>query len=275
MKKPIGIFDSGVGGLTVFKEIRKHYPYEDIVYFGDTARVPYGPKSPQTIIHYSLQNARFLLSQNVKMIVVACNTASAFALSYLQRILDIPVIGVIEPGAKEAVMQSINKQIGVIGTYGTINSNAYPKAINELLPEAKVFSKACPLFVPIVEEGMESHKISHELAEEYLENLINAGIDTLVLGCTHYPILKNTLREVTDHKINLIDSAEVIAKSLYDILPDREAAEKGKDKFFVSDNEDNFRRIAERITNSRISFLQKVELGESWLLLKNTGESDG
>jgi len=266
MKKPIGIFDSGVGGLTVFKEIRQKFPYEDIVYFGDTARVPYGPKSPATIIQYSLQNARFLLQQQVKMIVVACNTASSYALEQLQQVIPVPVIGVIEPGAKAAIAKTRNNRIGIIGTYGTVNSGAYQNEIHKLRSEAVVYSHPCPMFVPIVEEGLENHAVAMQLAREYLAKLIIKDIDTLILGCTHYPIMKDTIQKVTENKINLIDSAEVIAASLQEILPEIETEGKGKDLFFVSDNEDNFRRIAERIIGSELTYLQKVILGESWFV---------
>lgn len=265
-KKPIGIFDSGVGGLTVYKEIRRIYPCEDLVYFGDTARVPYGPKSPQTIIEYSRQNVRFLLQHQVKLIIVACNTASSFALESLRKEFPVPVTGVIEPGAKAAAAVSRNKRIGIIGTYGTVNSGAYQRELKSLDSSLKVFSKACPLFVPLVEEGLESHRITREIAAEYLAELIEQDIDALILGCTHYPILKDTLLQITQNKIKLIDSAEVIANTLHELLPQAEKSGKGKDLFFVSDNEKNFKKIAERILGFDINNLQLVESGESWFV---------
>jgi glutamate racemase len=266
MKNPIGIFDSGVGGLTVFREIRKHFPHEDILYFGDTARVPYGPKSPDTIIQYSIQNARFLLQNRAKIIVVACNTASALALPTLQSMLQVPVIGVIQPGAKAAVENSDNNKIGIIGTYGTVNSNAYQQEIHKIDPDIEVLAKACPLFVSLVEEGWEDHTVTHQIAAEYLAEFIDAGYDTLILGCTHYPILKKTLSTVTNGKIKLIDSAEVIASSLTSELPEIETSGIGKDLFYVSDNEEKFRRIASRITGKNLEYLDKVFLGESWFI---------
>ena len=176
-KRPIGIFDSGVGGLTVFKEIRKRFPFEDIIYFGDTARVPYGPKSKNTVIEYSIQNARFLMQNGAKIIVVACNTSSAVALDYLKKNLSIPVIGVIEPGAISAVSATKNNKIGIIGTEGTVRSLAYSKAIFELEQNAEVFSNACPLFVPLVEEGWESHKITKGIIKEYINSRLHSLSD--------------------------------------------------------------------------------------------------
>ena len=266
MKNPIGIFDSGVGGLTVFREIRRHFPHEDILYFGDTARVPYGPKSPDTIIQYSIQNARFLLQNRAKIIVVACNTASALALPTLQSMLKVPVIGVISPGAKAAVENSDNHKIGIIGTYGTVNSGAYQQEIHKINPQIEVLAKACPLFVPLVEEGWEDHAVTHQIASEYLAEFLKAGYDTLILGCTHYPILKNTLNTVTNGKIKLIDSAEVIASCLESELPEIQTSGIGKDLFYVSDNEEKFRRIASRITGTNLEYLDKVFLGESWFI---------
>ncbi len=265
-KRPIGIFDSGVGGLTVFKEIRKEFPFEDIIYFGDTARVPYGPKSKNTVIEYSVQNARFLLQNGAKIIVVACNTSSSVALDYLKQNLSIPVIGVIEPGATAAVSNSKNKKIGVIGTEGTIRSRAYFNAILEIEKQAEIFSIACPLFVPLVEEGWESHRITKEIIKAYLYPILKKNIDALVLGCTHYPILKKTLREVIGNNVNLIDSAEAIAKSLEKLLPFPETEIKGKETFYVSDNEDKFKKIASRILEKEIAKLIMVRLGESWYI---------
>ncbi len=265
-KNPIGIFDSGVGGLTVFKEIRKQFPYEDIVYFGDTARVPYGPKSRNTVIEYSIQNARFLMQYGVKIIVVACNTSSAVALPILQKQLNIPVIGVIEPGAETAKMCTENNRVGVIGTYGTIRSDAYAKAISNIDDKTKVFSKACPLFVSLAEEGWERHEIANVVAREYLSDIIAQDIDTLVLGCTHYPILKQTIQDVVGSNIKLVDSAEAVSHKLIDILPNPESEISGIDHFFVSDNENNFRAIASRIIEQEIKSLERVKLGEVWYL---------
>jgi len=253
-----------VGGLTVFKEIRKKFPFENIIYFGDTARVPYGPKSKNTVIEYSIQNARFLMQNGAKIIVVACNTSSAVALDYLKKNLSVPVIGVIEPGAISAVSTTKNNKIGIIGTEGTIRSKAYSKAIFELEQKSEVFINACPLFVPLVEEGWESHKITKEIIKEYIYPLLKNQIDTLVLGCTHYPILKKALREVVGNKVNLIDSAEAIAESLEKLLPFPEENGIGSETFYVSDNEDKFKKIASRILEKEIDKLIMVKLGESW-----------
>ncbi|PID28532.1 MAG: glutamate racemase [Candidatus Cloacimonadota bacterium] len=265
-KKAIGIFDSGVGGLTVFKEIRKQFPNEDIIYFGDTARLPYGPKSRRTIIEYSLQNASFLVQQQVKIIIIACNTASSVALDILKQTLDIPVIGVIEPGSLAAVNASKNKKIGVIGTSGTIKSMAYEKEIRRLSSEVTIMSRACPLLVSLAEEGWLDHKATELIISEYLEDFKNIDIDTLVLGCTHYPILKKAVGKFFDNKINLIDSAEAISEVLKEILPEPEISGEGKDNFYVSDNEEKFINTANIILGKEISALNRVVLGKSWLV---------
>ncbi len=265
-KRPIGIFDSGVGGLTVFKEIRRRFPHEDIIYFGDTARVPYGPKSKNTVIDYSIQNARFLIQQGAKIIVIACNTSSATALTELQKLLPVPVLGVIEPGALSAVNNSGNKRIGVIGTEGTIRSRAYSTAISKLDNSCIVFSEPCPLFVPLAEEGWEDHEVTRLTIKEYLTSLIQNNIDTLVLGCTHYPILKTAIQKFVGKEIALVDSAEAVTDKLDNILPDKESEGIGKDLFYVSDNEEKFRSIASKILDMEIDKLIKVKLGEGWFL---------
>lgn len=263
---PIGIFDSGVGGLTVYKEIRKNFPNEDIVYFGDTARVPYGPKSKNTVIDYSIQNARFLMQLGVKIIVIACNTSSAVALETLNSILDIPVLGVIEPGAENAVEKTKNGRIGVIGTEGTIRSKAYTSAIKNLNPNIEVFEKPCPLFVSLAEEGWHKHNVSKQIAEIYLSDLLEKKIDTLVLGCTHYPILKNIINEVCGDNINLVDSSQAIQFHLKKIIAEKQMPVIGSDYFFVSDNEEKFNCIARDILEISNFSLQKVKLGESWYI---------
>jgi glutamate racemase len=265
-KQPIGIFDSGIGGLTVFKEIRKQFPQEDIIYFGDTARVPYGPKSPQTVLNYSVQNARFLLQNGAKIIVVACNTSASVALQKLREILPIPIIGVIQPGAAHATSVTQNRKIGIIGTEGTIRSDAYSHAIKNIDPKIQVFSKACPLLVSLVEEGWEEHQISELIIREYLQDLQQQDIDTLVLGCTHYPILKKAIGKIVGKNIKLVDSAEAVAANLKEMLPNPETETAGSNKFYVSDNEDKFRQIATRILNREIEPLHRVTLGESWFV---------
>jgi len=276
-KRPIGIFDSGVGGLTVFSEIRKKFPHEDLIYFGDTARVPYGPKSKNTIIDYSIQNTRFLNSFQVKLIIIACNTSSALAIEQLQEHFSVPIMGVLEPGAEQAVKKSKNGKIGIIGTEGTINSMAYPKEIKRLNPDAETFSASCPLFVPIVEEGLQNHPIALIIAKEYLSSLLKEKIDTLVLGCTHYPILKKVIHQAVGEEITLINSAEAITEYLENYLTtsinqtDTYLANEskeilGKDFFFVSDNEDKFKKIASRILDLEITNLKRVKLAESWFI---------
>lgn len=264
MKKPIGIFDSGVGGLTVYRAIREAFPEEDLIYFGDTARVPYGPKSPNTIIAYSIQNARFLLQRGIKILIVACNTSSAVAIPELKKLTDIPIIGVIAPGAEQAVNFTQNQHIGVIGTEGTIRSNAYKTAINAILPTATVHSIACPLFVPIVEEGWMQHPTAKLIVEEYLAGFKALQVDTLVLGCTHYPLLSEVIQTSMGTGVKLVDSAQAITSYLKPMLPNELDGETGTDSFYVSDNEAKFAQIAERIIGSRLSQLKRVHLFESW-----------
>jgi len=265
-KKPIGIFDSGVGGLTVFKEIRRRFPHEDLIYFGDTARVPYGPKSKNTVIDYSIQNARFLIQQGAKIIVIACNTSSATALEKLRKLLPVPVVGVIDPGAQAALKATKFKRIGVIGTEGTIRSKAYSSVISKLDNTCEVVSRSCPLFVPLAEEGWEDHAVTKQIIEEYLTPLVKKKIDTLVLGCTHYPILKRSIREVIGNNIMLVDSAEAVADKLHEVPFNKVTDGIGTNHFYVSDNEDKFRKIASKILNMEIEKLIRVKLGEGWFL---------
>jgi glutamate racemase len=205
-QKPIGVFDSGIGGLTVVKRLASTLPNENIIYFGDTARVPYGSKSNSTVIEYSIQNTKFLLQKNIKALVVACNTASSIAIPDLKKMFDIPIIGMIEPGSRMALSKTHNKKIGVIGTRATISNLAYSKEIKRLNEKAEVFEKPCPLFVPLAEEGWIKHRATYEIAEEYLKELREEEIDTLVLGCTHYPILTEVIQKVIGLNVSLIDS---------------------------------------------------------------------
>lgn len=264
MKRPIGIFDSGIGGLTVYKAIRRRFPEEDLIYFGDTARVPYGPKSPNTIIDYSVQNARFLLQSNIKILIVACNTSSAVAIPALIDLAHIPVIGVIEPGSQQALKTSKNKHIGVIGTEGTVRSEAYTQSIKSLEPSAEVFSRACPLFVSLAEEGWLDHAATRMIAAEYLSYFKDKNIDTLVLGCTHYPLLKDVIQEVVGPHVSLVDSAETIAGYLETMLDAEPTGTPGKDAFFVSDNEQKFAALASQILGIGLSDLKRVRMFESW-----------
>lgn len=266
MKRPIGVFDSGVGGLTVYKEIRAAFPNEDLIYFGDTARVPYGPKSPMTIIEYSKQNARFLLQQDIKILVVACNTSSSVAIPHLKELTAIPILGVIGPGSETALKTSKNNRIGVIGTEGTVRSEAYTKTIKSLEPKAEVFSRACPLFVPLAEEGWQDHPISKEIAKEYISPLLAEGIDTLVLGCTHYPLLSKVIQEVVGDDVRLVDSAKAIANHLRDYIVSNPQDTKGKDSFYVSDSDNRFSEIASRILGDSFKGLKNVRLHETWII---------
>ena len=200
---PIGVFDSGVGGLTVAREIMRQMPDESIVYFGDTARVPYGSKSKETVTRYSEQIVRFLLSQNVKAIAVACNTASAYALPTLEKDCPVPIIGVMKPGARTAAECTENGKIGVIGTTATISSGIYTEYIRELMPRAQVLGRACPLFVPLVEEGLWEDPVTDEIARRYLVELMDEGIDTLILGCTHYPLIRKTIGRIVGESVGL------------------------------------------------------------------------
>ncbi|PLX87055.1 MAG: glutamate racemase [Desulfuromonas sp.] len=243
----IGVFDSGVGGLTVLRELQRQLPYEPLVYLGDTARVPYGTKSPQTVLRYAQEAARFLTAQRVKLLVVACNTASAVALSTLAETYRLPVVGVIEPGACRALDVSRNRRIGVIGTEGTIRSGAYERALKASDPTVEVYAVSCPLFVPLAEEGWMNHPSAEMIAADYLAPLLNQGVDTLVLGCTHYPLLKQTLQRVAGPDVQLIDSAEetakVVAGELYSRSLQRSAAESLPPRYFVTDIPDRFERV--------------------------------
>lgn len=263
---PIGFFDSGIGGLTVVKAVAQLLPNENIVYFGDTARVPYGSKSNETVVEYSLQAANFLLRKNIKLLVVACNTASSVALKDLKRFLTIPVIGMIEPGSKLALRESKNGKIGIIGTNATINNKAYSQELKKLNPKLKVFEKACPLFVPIAEEGWIDHKATELIAKEYLTELKSKKIDSLVLGCTHYPILKDVIQKVMGKSVTLVDSGSPAAQLVDEYLNGRGlrniSNQIGKREFYVSDIPTKFREIAERFLGKKITHLHKVELDE-------------
>ncbi|HEX7807679.1 MAG TPA: glutamate racemase [Thermoanaerobaculia bacterium] len=257
---PIGVFDSGVGGLTVFREIARALPRQPLIYLGDSARVPYGTKSPATVVRYSLEAARHLLGRGVTMLVVACNTATAAALPILQAELSIPVIGVVEPGARAAV-EKTSGVIGVIATEGTVRSRAYTKAIKALDPDVEVIESAAPLFVPLAEEGWANTHVAREVAEIYLEPLIDAGIDTLVLGCTHYPILRATIEKVVGDAVNIVDSAETTAEMVKEALGASRGMNAPQHQFLVTDAEERFRRIAGEFLDHEIQNLELVTLG--------------
>lgn len=251
---PIGVFDSGVGGLTVVREIMRQIPNEKIIYFGDTARVPYGNKSQDTVTRFSEQIVRFLRTFRVKTIVVACNTASAYALDTLERDIDIPIIGVVKPGAKVAAETTKNGRIGVIATEATIGSRIYNKYIQELNNNVFIYGKACPLFVPLVEEGLLEDPVTDEIARRYLNELIDIDIDTLILGCTHYPIIRSTLGRIMGSGVTLVNPAYETARELKELLESHnlqndEPPALGADRyqFYVSDMADKFLRFANSI----------------------------
>ena len=248
---PIGVFDSGVGGLTVVRQLHKALPAEDIVYLGDTARVPYGTKSPSTVVRFACEDTQFLLQQNVKAVVVACNTCSAWAMPMLEKKFAVPVFGVILPGVRAALEQTRNQRIGILGTSATIRSKAYSNAILARCDSAKVFARACPLLVPLVEEGWTRRAVTDTVLREYLEPILRHRIDTLILGCTHYPLLKPAIRKIAGPNVKLVDSAESCA--LY--VRERLAKQKllamkrrraGTIQPFVTDETDRFGDLARR-----------------------------
>ena len=265
---PIGVFDSGVGGLTVAREIMRHLPNEDIVYFGDTARVPYGSKSKDNIIRYSRQIIHFLQTKGVKVIVIACNTASALALDVVKDEFDIPIIGVVEPGARAALEVTQTKKIGVIGTEGTVRSGMYEKVIQGICPDVIVIAKACPLFVPLVEEGFKKHHVTEEIIDYYLASMKESDIDALILGCTHYPLLRSKILEYVGEKINLVNPAYETAMDLkhilklYDIENPSVSGEHGSYSFYVSDAADKFKQFANSILPYDIEMTKQVNIEE-------------
>lgn len=272
---PIGVFDSGIGGLTVVKEIMSLLPNEKIIYFGDTARLPYGSKSQETIIAYSRQIIRFLLGSDgtapkVKAIVIACNTASALALDEVAKETPVPVIGVVKPGARAAVQATVNGKIGVIATEGTIRSNIYSNIIRKANPQMEVHGKACPLFVPLVEEGWVGTDVARQVAEIYLADLKQVGIDSLVLGCTHYPLIREVVHKVMGESVTLVNPAYETARSLEEVLRKNRILNLGpkavqKDHaFYVSDGEEKFRQFAN-------SILPEVELSTADVNLVDVG----
>lgn len=262
--RPIGVFDSGVGGLTVVKEIINQLPNENIIYFGDTARVPYGTKSPETVTKYSFQNVRFLLTHDVKTIVIACNTASAVSLNSVKKEFELPILGVVRPGAEAASKVTKNEKVGIIGTRATVLSKAYEKAIKALDNDILVTQAACPLFVSLVEEGWLENEVTYKTAEEYLKIMKNKEIDTLILGCTHFPLLMKTIRKVMGKGVNLVNPALETAKQLKDILKSkdmlRDEALEPEYKYFLSDIETKFEKIANNCLEKKIRDIEKVDI---------------
>jgi glutamate racemase len=262
--KPIGVFDSGVGGLTVVRALIDQLPHENIVYFGDTARVPYGPKSPQVVREYAAQDTDFLVSHDVKMIVVACNTVSSVALDVVTKRARVPVAGVIFPGSEAAVQSTRNKRVGVIGTVGTVNSDAYANAIRQIDPTVMVFSHPCPLFVPLAEEGWVDHQATELIAHEYLFPLLLHKIDTLVLGCTHYPLLHDVINRVTRQSVTLIDAGRETAKTVERILDTSDLRNSSEHRaniqFYVSDIPQKFSEIAERFLGRKPGVIHRADV---------------
>lgn len=265
---PVGVFDSGVGGLTVAREIMRQLPNENLVYLGDTARVPYGSKSRDNIIRYSRQIIHFLKTKGVKAIVIACNTASALALDVVREESDIPIIGVVEPGARAALQITQTKKIGVIGTEATVQSAMYGKIIKGLDPTVSVIGKACPLFVPLVEEGFAKHKVTEEIIDYYLASMKESDIDSLILGCTHYPLLRSRIRAYLGDKIQLVNPAYETAMDLKYILKESGMENAGKEgehatySFYVSDAADKFKQFANSILPYDIETTQQINIEE-------------
>lgn len=266
---PIGVFDSGVGGMTVVREIMRQMPNEKIIYFGDTARVPYGNKSKETVTRFSKQIARFLQTHHVKTIVVACNTASAYAIEELEAELDVPVIGVVKPGAKMAADITRNGKIGVIATEGTIGSGLYTKYIKSLREDAVIYGKACPLFVPLVEEGLWEDPVTVEIARRYLNELIDLDIDTLILGCTHYPLIRSTIGKVMGEGVTLVNPAYETAIALKQLLAEKGmlnevAPPLGSNpyQFYVSDGAEKFKQFANSIIKYGILSAKTINIEE-------------
>ena len=265
---PIGVFDSGVGGLTVAREIMRNLPHEKIVYFGDTARVPYGSKSKETILRYSRQIVRFLQTQEVKAIVVACNTASALALETISEEIDTPIIGVVKPGAKVAAQTTRNKKIGLIGTRATVKSDLYRRTIQAENPEIEVIGQPCPLFVPLVEEGWLKDPVTIEVAKRYLAPLLEKDIDTLILGCTHYPLLRSTLKTLVGDEVTLVNPAYETAKELQRLLKEQgmeneiHTDEEFPYRFFVSDEEECFQEFANSILPYNVKRTEQINIEE-------------
>jgi glutamate racemase len=262
--QPIGVFDSGIGGLTVVNALTRRLPHENIVYFGDTARVPYGPKSPQVVREYAAQDAAFLMGHHVKMVVVACNTVSAVALDVVQKLARVPVVGVIQPGAEAAVAASKKRRIGIIGTQGTVNSEAYAHAVRGCAPDVQLFSRACPLFVPLAEEGWIDHQVTRMVAREYLFPLTLERIDTLILGCTHYPVLRAAIQAAVGPAVVLVDSGEATAVEVERVLDAGKlrnpSPARPQLQFYVSDIPAKFTEVGERFLGQSMGRVRRVAI---------------
>ena len=261
--RPIGVFDSGIGGLTVVNALTEALPNESIFYVGDTARVPYGNKSRNSIQQFSCEITKWLIEQDCKMIVVACNTVSSLALDELNRQFSIPIIGVIEPVVRHAVNTSNNSSIGILGTQATVKSDAYKKCITAINSQLNIVSQACPLFVPLVEEGWINGKVPHLVASHYLKKFKNMSVDTMILGCTHYPLLKSVISSVLGNKIQLVDSGESTAKVVSDLLYHNKLVsgeQKGGIQCFVTDDAKSFNILAVKFLNKKIFKTKVIDL---------------
>ncbi len=270
--RPIGIFDSGLGGLTVLKEIKKLLPQESLIYFGDNGRYPYGTKSKETVLKYTRQDVAFLLSKGVKLLVVACNTVSSLALPDIRPFINVPVVEVIEPGARAALKKTRTGRIGIIATTGTIASGVYSKAIHSRNPEVKIFPKACPLFVSLVEEGWWDNEIARMVAAEYLDSLKRENIDTLVLGCTHYPLLSQTIRKVVGEDVVQVSSAEELSVSLRELLlADNlfSGLSNAEYLFYTSDSVEKFKELGRLILGDEIVNVERVDMEKYGLVAGN------
>ena len=269
MERPIGIFDSGVGGLTVAREIFELLPGEDVVYFGDVGRTPYGPRSKEIIIQFTAQDVAFLMEHQVKYVVCACNSASAVALNTVASNYNVEMIGVIRPGAEAAVEKTKTGRIGVIGTQATIGSNSYAQMIHEFDSDLKVFSLACPLFVPLAEEGYIDKEATYLIARDYLQTMIDVQVDTLIMGCTHYPLLEHVIADVMGDKVTLINSGRETARATYraltdagllNILATQKPSKMGEHKYFVSDVPDKFAQVATRFLGTVIDRITRIDI---------------
>lgn len=262
--KAIGIFDSGIGGLTVLKALEEALPHENLIYLGDTARVPYGNKSRETITRYSIENTNFLIQGGVKLVVVACNTASALALPELRRQFSLPIVGVIEPGARAALSATKSKEVGVIGTESTVSSSSYSKAIQSIDPNVRVWGIACPLFVPLAEEGWTHDEITEAVAHKYLSPFLKTPIDTLILGCTHYPLLKGIIGKVMGEKVSLVDSAQETALAVKQLLAEknlvRSDSSRRSETLFVTDSPARFKEVGRNFLNRSLEGVALVTL---------------
>jgi len=260
---PLGIFDSGVGGLTVLREVLQQLPGEEFIYLGDTGRYPYGPRSAGIVRKFALQNARFLMGFGIKVLIVACNTASSVALDELRRWLAVPILGVIEPGAREAVRKTVNKRVGIIGTVGTIGSGAYHRAIADIDPDIKVFSTSCPLFVSLAEEGWLDGDIVESIVHHYLDEMSEKDIDTLILGCTHYPLLRELIQKVVGENVQVIDSAYALVRELNELLVQENLLARTKEsanRYYVTDAPDKFKKIGQKFLGKKLDNVNLIEI---------------